>query len=176
VEVKRKVIEQKMKFVNDNAKLIADLVVGKMQLKLLKLEDNLSPEKVMAKQAELEKAKGQLKENFMRHHLAVLSVVPPEFRHDFMDDEGGMPAGGPGGMFPMMMMGMMGHPKPEMGPCGHKPEMMGCGGGHGWHHHHHHGMHGQEPWMKHGMEGRREECGEGPKPDQCCPCCGHKPE
>jgi hypothetical protein len=174
-EVKRKVIEQRMKFVNDNAKLIADLVVGKMQLKLLKLDDNLSPEKVMAKKAELEKAKGQLKENMMRHHLAVLGVVPPDFRHYFMGEEGDMMAGGHGGMWPMMMC-MMGHAKPETGPCEHKPEMMGSGGGRCWPHQHHHGMHHDEPWMKHGMMGRCEESGEGAESGRCCPCCGRKPE
>jgi hypothetical protein len=122
----------------------------------------------MVRKAELEKVKLQLKENFERHHLAVLSVVPADLRDHFMKHCGMMGHGK--GMLPMMML--MGHEgMPGMMGMG----MMKCGG---------HGGHWREmkqcgPWhgmMKHGKMGcdpaNDEHETEEDESERCCPTCG----
>jgi len=106
-DMQKKVMDQMIKFIRDNSKLITDVVTGRMELKELWLDDNPNSDQIVAKMHAVNVNAEQLRENMVASMIAFYNTLPDTMKKEFMMmhrrmmDQHGMGMG-------MMGMGMMG--------------------------------------------------------------------
>lgn len=89
LEQRRKLAEQRIKFLKQGGPLQTDLKVKQVELALLWLDDEPNEDKIIAKAKEIRKVKEQLEELRLRQRIAGLKLMTPEQRK--MMQSGGMP-------------------------------------------------------------------------------------
>jgi Spy/CpxP family protein refolding chaperone len=117
-DVRKKLIDQKIKFTRDNAALRTDLRVKQLEMKALWLDDEPNADNIIAKMREINKLMLQLKENEINNRFAIYKLIPAEQRKGFWKGMGAMGPGNCSGG-----MGGCG-----MSRCGMSGMGMGCAG------------------------------------------------
>ena len=129
LDVQRKMIEQQIKFQKDNATLMTNIRVGRMELHELWLDSMPNTDKIIAKMRDLDKLEMQLKENRVSNMVAMYNLLPPDLKKGAMMRFRRMMMGqGMMGQGMMMGRGMMmgqGMTCPMMGGMGMSSGMMG---------------------------------------------------
>jgi len=83
-EVQKQLIDLRIKFVQDNAQLMANIATARMELQELWLDDNPSADKIAAKVQDLDKLQLQLKLNRITNQIAILNLLPPDLKKAFL--------------------------------------------------------------------------------------------
>jgi len=93
-EQRRKLVEQRIKFMKQEGPLQTDLRVKQAELALLWLDDEPNEDRIVAKARDIQKVKDQLEELKLRQRIARLKLMTPEQRK--MMQMRGMPGMGRG--------------------------------------------------------------------------------
>jgi Spy/CpxP family protein refolding chaperone len=79
-EQRRKLVEQRIRFLKQEGPLQTDLKVKQAELALLWLDDEPNEDRIVAQAREIQKVKGQLEELQLRRRIARLKLMTPEQR------------------------------------------------------------------------------------------------
>ena len=93
IEQRRKMADQRIKFIKDAGSLMADLAVKKAELAALWLDDSPNEDKIIAKSREIQQVQAQLQEKRLRNRIAMLKILTPEQRKQMPMRMGGMMRG-----------------------------------------------------------------------------------
>lgn len=83
-DVERKIVQQRIKFARDNAKLMGDIAAARMEMRLVWLDEKPSADKVIAKMRELNRLQLQLRENRINQQFAIQNLLPENMKKDFL--------------------------------------------------------------------------------------------
>jgi Spy/CpxP family protein refolding chaperone len=115
-DIQKQLIDLRIKFVNDNAQLMANIATKRMELQELWLDDSPNADKIAAAVKDLDALQLQLKLARINNQLAILNLLPPDLKKVFLQMHRrfgmgrghmgrGMKGQGMGGMKPGMGMG-----------------------------------------------------------------------
>jgi Spy/CpxP family protein refolding chaperone len=79
-EQRRKLAEQRIKFLKQAGPLNTELRIKQVELSLLWLDDELNEDKIVAKAKEVQRVKEQLEELRLRQRIALMKILPLEQR------------------------------------------------------------------------------------------------